>query len=181
MPLPTTGQITLQDIKNEFGPNFPNIPVNLSDYYRGGQYVRNVQTNINVPTQGQISLNNFRGAAKYEGSATIIISPEVPGISDRGWVEVTVRGTSPTYVVTWSSVRLGVQQPTLGLTRTMTANQTYRHGGARLFQPNGPYFFDYRSEVTVTITDVAGTRSTGPHLIGYTQYGAFQRTIELTF
>tara|TARA_Y100000385_G_scaffold232364_1_gene244806 strand:- start:506 stop:1600 length:1095 start_codon:yes stop_codon:yes gene_type:complete len=59
MPLPTSGQITMEQIKTEFGGS---NPINLSDYYRNGSYV--TSNNTNVPTSGQISLNNFYGAQK---------------------------------------------------------------------------------------------------------------------
>lgn len=59
MALPSSGTITLNDIKTEFGGS---TPVQLSDYYRGGAYV--TTNNTNVPTSGAISLSNFYGAVK---------------------------------------------------------------------------------------------------------------------
>lgn len=59
MTLQTSGQISLLDLKNEFGDN---NPVSLGDYYRGGQFVPSSQTS--VPTAGPISLSNFYGVSK---------------------------------------------------------------------------------------------------------------------
>jgi hypothetical protein len=58
MPLPQSGIISIQDIKNEF--NDTRTQVALGDYYRGGPFV--TPNNGSVPTGGLISLNNFRGA-----------------------------------------------------------------------------------------------------------------------
>ena len=59
MALPSSGQITMEQIQTEFGGS---NPINLSEYYRGGSYV--TDNNTNVPTSGAISLNNFYGAQK---------------------------------------------------------------------------------------------------------------------
>lgn len=57
MALQTSGQITLNDLRNEFGGDR-----SLDDYYRGGGNVPNITQNNNVPTSGQIRLSNFYGA-----------------------------------------------------------------------------------------------------------------------
>ena len=59
MALPSSGQLTMAQIQTEFGGS---NPINLSEYYRGGSYV--TDNNTNVPTSGAISLNNFYGAQK---------------------------------------------------------------------------------------------------------------------
>lgn len=67
MPLQGSGQITLTDIQNEFGGS---NPIDMSEYYRGGAYV--TQNNTNVPTSGTISMSNFYGgqrAASVFGNA----------------------------------------------------------------------------------------------------------------
>lgn len=60
MALPSSGPITLAMIQAEFGGE---NPISLSEYYRGGAYTTN--NNTNVPTSGAISLDNFHGAVKY--------------------------------------------------------------------------------------------------------------------
>ena len=60
MPLQTSGTISINDLRNEFGDT-PGQD-SLSEYYRGGAYVPNIPQNNNVPTSGQISLSNFYGA-----------------------------------------------------------------------------------------------------------------------
>lgn len=59
MALPSSGQLTMSQIQTEFGGS---NPINLNEYYRGGSYV--TDNNTNVPTSGAISLNNFYGAQK---------------------------------------------------------------------------------------------------------------------
>jgi hypothetical protein len=71
MPLPTSGPLSLNDIKGEFGgPTSPS----LGDYYAGGTYVPagTSGTNGAVPSSGTISINNFYGTS----SAVISISDE---------------------------------------------------------------------------------------------------------
>jgi hypothetical protein len=67
MPLPQSGTISLQDIKQEF--NDPRTQIGLGDYYRGGSFI--TPNNLNVPTAGLISLNNFRGAFRTSSSEDI--------------------------------------------------------------------------------------------------------------
>lgn len=59
MALQSSGAISLSDIQNEFGGN---NPISLSEYYRGGSYV--TDNNTNVPTSGGITMSNFYGAVK---------------------------------------------------------------------------------------------------------------------
>lgn len=61
MALPSSGQITMAQIQTEFGGS---NPINLNEYYRGGSYV--TDNNTNVPTSGQITMNNFYGAAMQD-------------------------------------------------------------------------------------------------------------------
>jgi hypothetical protein len=68
MALPSTGPISILDIANEFGGT---APFSISQYYRGGG--RTDAGAPNVPTSGEISLQQFRGAAKVvPGSANFI-------------------------------------------------------------------------------------------------------------
>lgn len=106
MPLPTSGQISINDLRNEFG-NTPGDD-RLSEYYRGGSYVS--WNNSNVPTSGQISLNDFRGAQNgyllTQGSST------TGGGSYRGY-DTTLSNIGSIYQTTWNgisirAVRLGV-------------------------------------------------------------------------
>lgn len=57
MALPTSGPISLAQIRTEFGG-----PYSMAYYYRGGGYTTG--NNINVPTSGKISLSQFYGAVK---------------------------------------------------------------------------------------------------------------------
>jgi hypothetical protein len=62
MALPTSGPLSLNDIKGEFGgPTSPS----LGDYYAGGTYVPagTSGTNGPVPSSGPISISNFYGTS----------------------------------------------------------------------------------------------------------------------
>lgn len=62
-PLQTSGAISLENIRAEFGGGYP---IQLSQYYRGGGLVPNIGANSNVPTSGAISLSNFYGATAVD-------------------------------------------------------------------------------------------------------------------
>lgn len=61
MALPTSGTITWEMIRAEFGGGYP---IRIGDYYRGGPRVPNVAANNGVPTSGTISASQFYGATK---------------------------------------------------------------------------------------------------------------------
>ena len=61
MALPTSGSISFNQIKNEFNGT---APVRMSDYYRQGNRVKQGKKNEDVPTLGEISLSDFRGASR---------------------------------------------------------------------------------------------------------------------
>lgn len=61
MPLPSGGQIDMNQIQTEFGGS-PQIE--LGEYYKGGPYVSYSDNAPNVPTGGQIAMSNFWGASK---------------------------------------------------------------------------------------------------------------------
>lgn len=99
MPLPTSGQIAISDLRNEFGDT-PGDD-GLNEYYRGGAYVS--WNNSNVPTSGQISLNDFRGAQNgyllTQGSAQ-------SGLTNfRGYDRVTV-SIGSLYQNTWNGITI---------------------------------------------------------------------------
>jgi hypothetical protein len=58
MPLQSSGTISLNDVRNEFGAS--GSP-DMAEYYRGGGRVPD--NNNNVPTSGQIALSNFYSGA----------------------------------------------------------------------------------------------------------------------
>jgi len=60
MPLQTSGQISLNDIQNEFGGT---NPTSITEYYRGGSFVPDTTTNSSIPTSGQISFDDFYGGS----------------------------------------------------------------------------------------------------------------------
>jgi hypothetical protein len=60
MALQTSGTISIDDIRNEFGATDGAIDA----YYRGGGIVVDAPVNNSVPTSGTISLEDFYGASK---------------------------------------------------------------------------------------------------------------------
>jgi hypothetical protein len=88
MALPTSGPISLGQIQTEFGGS---APTQLGEYYRGGAYV--TQNNTNVPTSGVIACSNFYSASRavqvtitFTRSATLqnyfyLDSPGLPRIT----------------------------------------------------------------------------------------------------
>ncbi len=70
MALPSSGAISLSAIASEFGDSTPN---SISEFYRGGSLVPNSSTNSNVPTSGQISFNQFYGAADQLWSTIVTV------------------------------------------------------------------------------------------------------------
>ena len=59
MTLPSSGALSLNDVRGEFGGPSSNVAIN--SYYRNGSFVYNVTKNLNVPTSGQIDFNDFYG------------------------------------------------------------------------------------------------------------------------
>lgn len=63
MALPGSGPISSSMIQTEFGST---NPIAISEYYKGGEYVPNTATNVNIPTSGQIKFSDF-----YNGSSLV--------------------------------------------------------------------------------------------------------------
>lgn len=83
MALPTSGALSLNDIKGEFGgPTSPS----LGDYYAGGTYVPSGTSGTygSVPTSGAISIQNFYGTA----------APVVGATNFSGYASVSSPGTA---------------------------------------------------------------------------------------
>ena len=62
MPLPTSGQISINNIRTEFGGK--SVGSLLKDYYRSGGLVPNIPLNKNIPLAGRIRLSDFYGTKK---------------------------------------------------------------------------------------------------------------------
>lgn len=56
MPLPASGTIKLSEIASQFGGSGPH---KLSEYYRGGSFVKNTSINANIATSGTNKIKNF--------------------------------------------------------------------------------------------------------------------------
>ena len=72
MTLPSSGVISISDLRTEFsGPT----PSSLSDYYSGGTYVPAGTQNGSgtvIPTSGTIALSNFYGAKNWVKSTAYL-------------------------------------------------------------------------------------------------------------
>ena len=64
MALPTSGAISLNAIKNEFGGSSSNIYI--SNYYRGGSYVPNTSANNSIPTSGTVYFSYYYGGTNQQ-------------------------------------------------------------------------------------------------------------------
>lgn len=56
LPCPGPNSISLGNIQTEFGGS---NPTSISEYYRNGSYVPNIDTNTKVPTSGKINFSDF--------------------------------------------------------------------------------------------------------------------------
>lgn len=63
MVLPTTGQISLQALQNEFGGE---RPISITEYYRNAGIVANRSENFSIPASGFISMSDFRGKSGFD-------------------------------------------------------------------------------------------------------------------
>ena len=69
MPLPSSGQLSFDQIRTEHGGSGA---VAMNNYYQGGSVVAFSSENTNIPTSGQISVSNFYSSDGY-GSGTGIV------------------------------------------------------------------------------------------------------------
>ncbi len=74
MPLPSSGQLSLGDLRNEFGGG---NPVYMSQMYRGAGLVPNTPQNANIPTSGTIYLSQFYGASAAQSTPLSVSAPNV--------------------------------------------------------------------------------------------------------
>lgn len=84
MALQSSGPISLSDLQDEFGGS---SPISLSEYYRGGAYT--TDNNTNVPTSGAISIDDFYGA-----SLSVDVIYELQGGGGAGGQGWSTSGTS---------------------------------------------------------------------------------------
>ena len=61
--IPASGPVSFATIQSAYGGS---NPIGMNEYYRGGSYVDNTGvSNPNIPTNGAISVNNFRGTTAF--------------------------------------------------------------------------------------------------------------------
>lgn len=122
MALPTSGTITWEMIRAEFGGTYP---IYINQYYRGGPLVPNVPANNGIPTSGAISAFQFRGATKVTPFAASIDPSSVYQYYNRNdfgtlyaSAVISMSGGSGSYTVT----NLDGTTPTTGVTYTRSGN-----------------------------------------------------------
>jgi len=122
MTLPSSGALSLNDVRGEFGG--PTSNVTVGTYYRNGTYVYNVTKNLGVPTSGQIDFADWYGTEGTGAYAKGTCSNATTG----GKVSINHRGIDTVGLFTsafgsWadSSVTVGSTARTV---RTFTSNQT---------------------------------------------------------
>lgn len=80
MVLQSSGPISLEDIRNEFGGTAPD---SITEYYRNGSFVPDTPANSGIPTSGQISLSDFYGGSAAPATSTYLVSLDLgrsPGV-----------------------------------------------------------------------------------------------------
>jgi len=95
---PSSGTISLDDVRSFFGPK-AGTNIALGDYYRGGTYVINTTTgspnNSGIPASGQIDLNDF-----YNSFTTMYFSTAPSNKSDF----LVTSTSSDTTTLNWNRV-----------------------------------------------------------------------------
>jgi hypothetical protein len=118
MTLPTSGNITLAQVRAEFGGAAGTA---LHSYNRGGSRVPNTTKNAGIPTAAPITLHQFYGASAFSASvspSSVSGSRATIGTATTGACTCTpVGATSPTYTWTFVSGDSGVV-PTAGTSAT---------------------------------------------------------------
>lgn len=121
--LQTSGTISINDLATQFGGTTPH---SMNEYYKGGANVPNISVNASVPTSGQISLDNFYGAAAstpltFTGQGTTSITTTWPSTAGTYSVACVVSSAtasdSPktaTLAVTTAASTNTLTSPTLG-------------------------------------------------------------------
>lgn len=131
MPLPTSGQISFGDMRNEFaGGN----PVYFSQYYRNAGRVPDYAANANIPTSGTIYLSQFRGATATPPSSPLSVSaPDVMRQVNSGTASgssvASGNGGSGGYTYTWqnnsgATMRVSGATATFSSTRSLSGSAT---------------------------------------------------------
>ena len=93
MTLPTTN-LSFSAIQTEFGGS---NPISLSEYYRGGTYVKTNTTmpNGTIAASGAISLSTFRGATQGVIAPTYSLTRSVGSVNEPGSFTITFTTNQP--------------------------------------------------------------------------------------
>jgi hypothetical protein len=68
MPMPSSGEISFLNLKNEWGDT---DPIAFSDYYRNGTFIDANDYGPSIPSSGEIALSHFYGAYKVDLAAVL--------------------------------------------------------------------------------------------------------------
>lgn len=174
MVLPSSGALSLDDIKGEFGgPVSPS----LGDYYAGGAYVPAGTTGTNgaVPSSGTISISNFYGTTKFAvsgGTTSVsgsdsIFGPGSQTVTTSSASAGTVVGGAAPISYLWEyvsgdvdfSATTGVSSSTtfsavitVGAGQTVTKNAVWR---CKVTDNNGLIVYGPNCAVEATLTETS--------------------------
>lgn len=87
MVLQTSGPIKLSDIQIEFGDS---SPVSMSEHYRAGSLVPDINLNIYVPTSGTINISDFYGSSV----STFSITPSSTSVDEGDTVTFNITASN---------------------------------------------------------------------------------------
>ena len=119
MALPLSGQISFDNIRDEFDPSNSG-QIELSDYYRGGLLVSDTAANIDIPLTGPIALSDFYGA-----SSAPEFNPHIMNYSPSGGEDACSGGTPVTVYQTTETPSLNAPIYTSAAGTTFSATGYY--------------------------------------------------------
>lgn len=128
MTLPSSGALSLNDVRGEFGG--PSSNVTVGTYYRNGTYVYNVTKNLGVPTSGQIDFADWYGTEGTGAYAKGTCGSAATG----GKASVTYSGVDTVGIATSAFGSWADASVTVGSTgRTVRTIMSSSAGGPRLW------------------------------------------------
>lgn len=125
MPLPTSGVLSWEMIRNEFGGG---NPVYIDQYYRGNGRVPNIPENAGIPTSGPIYLHQFYGARAQGASPLSVTAPDVFNQVNNGTAAgssvASGSGGTGGYTYTWVNNTSGASMGVNGASAAFSATRS---------------------------------------------------------
>lgn len=184
MPLQSSGEIGIEDLKREFNANSNK----LSDYYRGGSIVANSTANNSIPTSDEILLSHFYGASRSTSEPTpLSVSPPQINLSGNGQTKSVTISTSKDWTITspiWLTVSpsSGTGTETVNITSTLNDTSSERNAIITVNTDNEQATFDvrqYENQDTLSINPRSKVISDGgfeSYLVSFTSNSSITAT-----